>query len=157
MRWRVLRILFLIYVAWGVFALLLVPLSALGIIATNPLAAVLALVLGLPWSVLLTWWIDTSIGFFNFLLLILAIAINAAILRFIARRPRPAPELDEADEDEDAFDEFEAEDEEELPDAAPSRDEDPTDEDDEGWEYWHETQADDEPPPPARWRDNRRR
>lgn len=148
MRWRVLRILFLIYVAWGVFALLLVPLSALGVIATNPLAAVLALVLGLPWSVLLTWWIDTSIGFFNFLLLILAIAINAAILRFIARRPGPAPELDGTDED--AFDEFEAEDEEELPDDAPPREENPADEDDEGWEYWRENQADDEPPPRRR-------
>lgn len=143
MRWRVLRILFLIYVAWGVFALLLVPLSALGIIATNPLAAVLALVLGLPWSVLLTWWIDTSIGFFNFLLLILAIAINAAILRFIARRPRPVPEREE--DDEEAFEDDEDEDAE-APHAIPPHDDDVTDEDDEGWDYWHE-QNGGEPPP----------
>ncbi|ODT22888.1 MAG: hypothetical protein ABS35_13785 [Kaistia sp. SCN 65-12] len=145
MRWRVLRILFLIYVAWGVFALLLVPLSALGIIATNPLAAILALVLGLPWSVLLTWWIDTSIGFFNFLLLIVAIAINAAILRFIARRPAPEPEDEGEDEDEDEFDETEDE-EDDAPDAMPAHRPAETDEDDEGWEYWHENQRDDEPP-----------
>jgi hypothetical protein len=147
MRWRVLRLLFLIYLAWGVFALLLVPLSALGIIATNPLAAILALVLGLPWSVLLTWWIDTSSSFLNFLLLIVAIAINAAILRFIARRPRPAPEPEE--DDEDAFEEDEDAD---APRAIPPHDEDVTDEDDEAWEYWHE-QNGDEPSPP----DERRR
>jgi hypothetical protein len=140
MRWRVLRILFLIYVAWGVFALLLVPLSALGIIATNPLAAILALVLGLPWSVLLTWWIDTSIGLFNFLLLIVAIAINAAILRFIARRPRPEPEEEE--------DEFEDDEDADALHAIPPHDEDVTDEDDEGWEYWHEQNEDSPPPPP---------
>lgn len=103
MRWRVLRILFLIYVAWAVFALLLVPLSALGIIATNPLAAVLALVLGLPWSVLLTWWIDSSSAFLNFLLLVLALLINAAILRYISRRPRPQPEPEEEDDEDDEF------------------------------------------------------
>jgi len=155
MRWRVLRLLFLIYVAWGVFALLLVPLSALGVIATNPLAAILALVLGLPWSVLLTWWIDTSSSVLNFLLLILAIAINAAILRFIARRPRPAPDLDEDDvEEEDAFDELE-EDEEDGTGAGFARDDDTG-----AGEDWDEDRYEDDdepPPPPGRRRDGRAR
>jgi hypothetical protein len=120
MRWRLRRILFLIYVGWAAFALLLVPLSAVGIVAENPLAAVLGLVLGLPWSVLLTWWIDSSSPILNFLLLALALAINAAILRYLSRRPRPV--LDDEEEDEEMDDDLE---DEEL-------DHNPDDEDD--WE-----------------------
>ena len=108
MRWRLRRILFLIYVAWAIFALLLVPLSAVGIVTENPLAALLGLVLGLPWSVLLTWWIDTSSPLLNYLLLALALAINAGILRYLSRRPRPvAPQDDEEEEEEEEEDDGE--------------------------------------------------
>ncbi|WEK50099.1 MAG: hypothetical protein P0Y66_20955 [Candidatus Kaistia colombiensis] len=127
MRWRLLRILFLIYVAWAIFALLLVPLSAFGIVAENPLAAVLGLVLGLPWSVLLTWWIDSSSAILNFLLLGLALAINGCILRYLSRRPRPKPEPEEDDEAE--------EDDSEDPDWDPEHE---LDEDDDWEEDWHE-------------------
>lgn len=127
MRWRLLRILFLIYVAWAIFALLLVPLSGLGVITENPLAAVLGLVLGLPWSVLLTWWIDSSSAILNFLLLALALAINGAILRYLSRRPRPKPEPDEDDEAEEDDSEDSDWDEEPDPDG------------EEDWEEdWHE-------------------
>jgi len=112
MRWRLIRILFLIYVAWAIFALLLVPLSAFGMVAENPLAAVLGLVLGLPWSVLLTWWIDSSSPIVNFLLLALALAINGGILRYLSRRPRPAPPEEEDDDEEEELD-----DDEDDPDA----------------------------------------
>lgn len=112
MRWRLIRILFLIYVAWAIFALLLVPLSAFGMVAENPLAAVLGLVLGLPWSVLLTWWIDSSSPIVNFLLLALALAINGGILRYLSRRPRPAPPEEEEDDEEEELD-----DDEDDPDA----------------------------------------
>ena len=132
MRWRLRRILFLIYVGWAVFALLLVPLSAVGVIAENPLAAVLGLVLGLPWSVLLTWWIDSSSPIVNFLLLALALAINGGILRYLSRRPRPKPPEEEDDDEEE-----ELEDDEDDPDA---------DLDDDWDEDWEEP----EPPRPRR-------
>ncbi|MCX5577946.1 hypothetical protein OSH12_06655 [Kaistia terrae] len=122
MRWRLRRILFLIYVGWAAFALLLVPLSAVGIVAENPLAAVLGLVLGLPWSVLLTWWIDSSSPILNFLLLALALAINAAILRYLSRRPRPV--LDDEEEDEELDDNLEDEDLDHDPDDEDDWDED---------------------------------
>lgn len=142
MRWRLLRILFLIYVAWAIFALLLVPLSAFGIVAENPLAAVLGLVLGLPWSVLLTWWIDSSSPFLNFLLLGLALAINAGILRYLSRRPRP---VEPEEDDEEDHDEDEEEDPED-PDWDPDHDADLDDEDD-----WHEDRhRRDEPRRPRR-------
>ncbi|HEV7286495.1 MULTISPECIES: hypothetical protein [Kaistia] len=132
MRWRLIRILFLIYVAWAIFALLLVPLSAFGMVAENPLAAVLGLVLGLPWSVLLTWWIDSSSPIVNFLLLALALAINGGILRYLSRRPRPKPPEEEDDDEEE-----ELEDDEDDPDA---------DLDDDWDEDWEEP----EPPRPRR-------
>jgi hypothetical protein len=129
MRWRLIRILFLIYVAWAIFALLLVPLSAFGMVAENPLAAVLGLVLGLPWSVLLTWWIDSSSPIVNFLLLALALAINGGILRYLSRRPRPKPPEEEDDDEEEEL--------EDDPDA---------DLDDDWDEDWEEP----EPPRPRR-------
>ena len=135
MRWRLRRILFLIYVGWAAFALLLVPLSAVGIVAENPLAAVLGLVLGLPWSVLLTWWIDSSSPILNFLLLALALAINAAILRYLSRRPRPV--LDDEEEDEELDDDF-GDDDDDL-------EHDPDAEDD-----WEEDWAEPEEPRPRR-------
>ncbi|BCP54731.1 hypothetical protein K32_33480 [Kaistia sp. 32K] len=142
MRWRVLRLLFLIYVAWAAFAILLVPLSAIGVVATNPLAALLPLVLGLPWSVLLTWWIDSSSAYLNFLLLVLAVAINACILRYMSRRPRPAPEPDEEDEDE-AFEEEDEDETDDEVDHATDREHNrhPEHDDEEDW---------DEPSPPRR-------
>ena len=132
MRWRLIRILFLIYVAWAIFALLLVPLSAFGVVAENPLAAVLGLVLSLPWSVLLTWWIDSSSPIVNFLLLALALAINGGILRYLSRRPRPKPPEEEDDDEEE-----ELEEDEDDPDV------DVDDDWDEDWE-------DPEPPRPRR-------
>jgi hypothetical protein len=119
-------------VAWAIFALLLVPLSAFGMVAENPLAAVLGLVLGLPWSVLLTWWIDSSSPIVNFLLLALALAINGGILRYLSRRPRPKPPEEEDDDEEE-----ELEDDEDDPDA---------DLDDDWDEDWEEP----EPPRPRR-------
>jgi len=143
MRWRLLRILFLIYVAWAIFALLLVPLSAFGIVAENPLAAVLGLVLGLPWSVLLTWWIDSSSAILNFLLLALALAINGGILRYLSRRPRPVEPDDEDDEEEEDHDEDEEDDEDpEDHDWDPDHDPELDDED----EDWHEERHRPEPP-----------
>jgi hypothetical protein len=107
-----------------------------GIVAENPLAAVLGLVLGLPWSVLLTWWIDSSSPILNFLLLALALAINAAILRYLSRRPRPVLD-DEEEEDEELDDDLGDEDDdlEHEPDA----------EDD-----WEEDWAEPEEPRPRR-------
>ena len=134
MRWRLIRILFLIYVAWAIFALLLVPLSSFGIVAENPLAAVLGLVLGLPWSVLLTWWIDSSSPILNFLLLALALAINGGILRYLSRRPRRVEPDDEDEEDHDADEEDDEHPED--PDWDPDHDPEFDDEDED--DDWHE-------------------
>jgi hypothetical protein len=82
---RISHWLVLLYVVVSVLALAAIPLSAAGWITPDPLSAVPALLLGLPWSyVLLAFGHSESVPV-NFVLLALAMAMNAAILWLLGR------------------------------------------------------------------------
>jgi hypothetical protein len=82
---RISHWLVLLYVVVSVLALAAIPLSAAGWINPDPLSAVPALLLGLPWSyVLLALGHSESVPV-NFVLLALAMAMNAAILWLLGR------------------------------------------------------------------------
>jgi hypothetical protein len=68
-----------------VLALAAIPLSAAGWITPDPLSAVPAILLGLPWSRLLLRFGDPQSVPLNFGLMALSMAINAAILWLLAR------------------------------------------------------------------------
>jgi hypothetical protein len=97
------RLLFWTYVPLAALSILVIPLGAIGLVRNDPFMTVLALVLGIPWSILFPWWIDTSSAFLNFVLLILALGINGLILRYLSkRRPRdPEPPEDEPEDNEE--------------------------------------------------------
>ncbi len=82
-----------LYVSLCVLALIAIPLSATGWIAPDPLSAIPAMLLGLPWSYVLLRFGDPQSMALNFGLLALPMAINAAILWLLAsalRRSREA-------------------------------------------------------------------
>jgi hypothetical protein len=73
----------------SVLALAAIPLSAAGWITPDPLSAIPAMLVGLPWSHLLVSLVDTDSMPVNVLLLVAAIAINGCLLwvlgRFVSR------------------------------------------------------------------------
>ena len=73
-----------LYVSLCVLAFLAIPLSAAGWITPDPLSAVPALLLGLPWSYVLLQLGDPESVTLNLALLALSMAINAAIFWLIA-------------------------------------------------------------------------
>jgi uncharacterized membrane protein len=74
-----------IFAAVSVLALLAIPSSAAGWITPDPLSAVPAILLGLPWSVLLLWLVDTDALTINFALVAVSLAINASLLWLLGR------------------------------------------------------------------------
>ncbi len=80
--------LIVLYGLVSALALAAIPLSAAGWIAPDPLSAIPALLLGLPWSVLLPQLLDTQSVTVNFVLLALAMAINAALVWLLVRAVR---------------------------------------------------------------------
>lgn len=73
-----------LYAIACVLALAAIPLSAAGWITPDPLSAVPALLLGLPWSYLLLRLGDFDSMLPNLLLLVLAMAVNANLLWALA-------------------------------------------------------------------------
>jgi hypothetical protein len=77
--------LFALYAIVCVLALSAIPLSAAGRITPDPLSAVPAILLGLPWSYLLLRFGDPQSVPLNLSLMALSMAINAAILWLLVR------------------------------------------------------------------------
>lgn len=73
------------YAVACVLALAAIPLSAAGWITRDPLSAVPAILLSLPWSHLLLQFGDPQFVPLNLGLLALSMAINAAILWLLVR------------------------------------------------------------------------
>jgi hypothetical protein len=73
------------YVIVCALALAAIPLSAAGWITPDPLSAVPAILLGLPWSSLLLRLGDPQSLVLNLSLMALSMAINAAILWLLVR------------------------------------------------------------------------
>jgi len=73
-----------LYASLSALALAAIPLSAAGWITPDPLSAVPAILLGLPWSYLLLTLVDSQSLALNFGLLAMAMAINAALVRLLA-------------------------------------------------------------------------
>jgi hypothetical protein len=85
------RVGFWLIVLYGIvcaLALAAIPLSAAGWIAPDPLSAIPAMLLGLPWSVLLVTLADSQSVAVNFGLLAVAMAINAALVWLLVRAVR---------------------------------------------------------------------
>ncbi|MDX1402219.1 MAG: hypothetical protein R3245_09880 [Kiloniellales bacterium] len=87
---RIYHWLVLLYVIVCVVALAAIPMSAAGWIAPDPLSAIPAMLLGVPWSFLLTSFVESESLALNFFLLAVAMAINAGLIwllgRFLGRR-----------------------------------------------------------------------
>jgi hypothetical protein len=73
------------YTLVSVLALIAIPLSAAGCITPDPLSAVPAILLGLPWSHLLLWLGNTDAVTINFGLVAAAMAINGCLLWLLGR------------------------------------------------------------------------
>ncbi len=67
-------------------ALAAVPLSAAGVIAPDPLSAIPAMLLGFPWSYVLTGFGGSQSAGLNLILVALGMAINAGLIWLIGRR-----------------------------------------------------------------------
>ena len=82
--------LILLYAVVSLLALAAIPMSAAGWITPDPLSAIPALLLGLPWSYLLTELVGSQSSALNIVLLALAMAINTSLIwlsgRFLRRR-----------------------------------------------------------------------
>jgi hypothetical protein len=89
---RIYHWLVLLYVVVSVLALAVIPLSAAGWITPDPLSAIPAMLLGIPWSYGLVALGGSQSSVVNFVLLALAMATNAALLwllgHFVSRRWR---------------------------------------------------------------------
>ncbi|WP_108682025.1 hypothetical protein [Methyloceanibacter sp. wino2] len=68
-----------LYAIACVLALAAIPLSAAGWLRPDPLAAVPALLLGMPWSHLLLWLGDTQSVTVNLALVALGMAVNVVL------------------------------------------------------------------------------
>lgn len=75
----------LVYVIVCVAALAVIPMSAAGWITPDPLSAIPAVLLGIPWSLLLTSFVESDSPTLNILLLAAAIAINASLIWLLGR------------------------------------------------------------------------
>lgn len=75
----------IIYVVLSILALAAIPLSAAGWIEPDPLSAVPAILLGFPWSYLLTWLGGTDSVTINFALVAVAMAINGCLLWLLGK------------------------------------------------------------------------
>lgn len=69
-----------LYAIACVLALALVPMSAAGWIARDPLSAIPAVLLGLPWSIGLPWLGASESVALNLALLLLGMALNFGLL-----------------------------------------------------------------------------
>lgn len=78
-----------LYAILCVLALAAIPLSAAGWITPDPLSAIPAMLLGVPWSYLLTSLVGQSPGL-NLFLVAGAMTINAALLWALGRLPMVA-------------------------------------------------------------------
>jgi len=84
---RICRIAVTIYQVLCALALLVVPLSAMGAfgLEPDPLAAVFAVILALPWSMLLDRLVGDGSTALNLAFLALGMVINAALLLALCR------------------------------------------------------------------------
>jgi hypothetical protein len=73
----------LLYAVVSVVALAALPMSAAGWISPDPLSASPAVLLGLPWSYLLTELVGSQSSALNAALLALAMVINAGLIWLI--------------------------------------------------------------------------
>jgi hypothetical protein len=73
----------LLYAVVSVVALAALPMSAAGWISPDPLSAIPAVLLGLPWSYLLTELVGSQSSALNAALLALAMVINAGLIWLI--------------------------------------------------------------------------
>jgi len=87
---RIYHWLVLLYVAVSILSLAAIPLSNAGWITPDPLSAIPALLLGIPWSYGLVALGGSQSAVLNFVLLAVAIAMNAGLIwllgRFLSRR-----------------------------------------------------------------------
>jgi len=83
--------LILFYAFVSLLALAAIPMSAAGWITPDPLSAIPAMLLGVPWSYLLTELFGSQSPALNAVLLALAIIINAGLI--LAHRPLSQPPL----------------------------------------------------------------
>ena len=77
--------LILLYGVVSALALAAIPMSAAGWITPDPLSAIPALLLGVPWSYLLTALVGSQSSALNIVLLALAMIINAGLIWLIGR------------------------------------------------------------------------
>jgi len=82
---RIFHWLMLLYVVVGLLALAVIPMSAAGWITPDPLSAIPALLLGIPWSYALTALVGPQSAALNFVLLAGAMIINAGLIWFLGR------------------------------------------------------------------------
>lgn len=75
----------LLYAIVSALALAAIPMSAAGWITPDPLSAIPAMLLGVPWSYLLTEVVGSQSSALNIVLLALAMAINASLIWLIGR------------------------------------------------------------------------
>jgi hypothetical protein len=77
--------LVVVYAVVSVLALIAIPLSAAGWITPDPLSAIPAILLGVPWSHLLLRLGDTESVTINFGLVAAGMAINGCVLWLLGR------------------------------------------------------------------------
>jgi len=82
---RIFHWLMLLYVVVGLLALAVIPVSAAGWITPDPLSAIPALLLVIPWSYALTALVGPQSAALNFVLLAGAMIINAGLIWFLGR------------------------------------------------------------------------
>lgn len=75
----------LLYSGLSVLSLAAIPMSAAGWITPDPLSAIPAMLLGVPWSYLLTALVGSQSSALNVVLLTLALVINTGLIRLIGR------------------------------------------------------------------------
>ncbi len=75
----------LLYAIVSALCLAAIPMSAAGWITPDPLSAIPAMLLGVPWSYLLIEVVGSQSSALNIVLLALAMAINASLIWLIGR------------------------------------------------------------------------
>ena len=77
--------LIMLYAVVSALALAAIPMSVAGWITPDPLSAIPALLLGVPWSYLLTALVGSQSPTLNAVLLAIAMALNASLIWLIGR------------------------------------------------------------------------